>query len=50
VFLADYFVNSAFRRELLRVLNRGKATNALKRLIYTGRVSNQQAKDEHEMH
>jgi len=49
VFLADYFVNPAFRRELLRVLNRGEATNALKRLIYTGRVSNQQAKDEHEM-
>jgi TnpA family transposase len=40
VFLADYFVNPVFRRELLRVLNRGEATNALKRLIYTGRVAN----------
>ena len=49
VFLADYFINPAFRRELLRVLNRGEATNALKRLIYTGRVSNYQAKSEDEM-
>jgi hypothetical protein len=49
VFLADYFVNPVFRRELLRVLNRGEATNALKRLIYTGRVANYQAKSEDEM-
>ena len=49
IFLADYFVNPAFRRELLRVLNRGEATNALKRLIYTGRVVNYQAKREDEM-
>jgi TnpA family transposase len=34
IFLADYFVKPAFRRELLRVLNRGEATNALKRLIW----------------
>jgi len=31
--LADYFVKPAFRRELLRMLNRGEATNAVKRLI-----------------
>jgi TnpA family transposase len=31
VFLADYFINPAFRPELLRVLHRGEATNALKR-------------------
>ena len=31
VFLADYFINAVFRRELLRVLNRGEAVNALKR-------------------
>jgi hypothetical protein len=37
-FLADYFVNAGFRRELRRVLNRGEAVNALKRAIYTGRV------------
>jgi len=49
IFLADYFVNPVFRRELLRVLNRGEATNALKRVIYTGRVSNYQAKREDEM-
>jgi TnpA family transposase len=49
VFLADYFINPPFRRELLRVLNRGEATNALKRLIYTGRVANYQAKSEDEM-
>lgn len=49
VFLADYFVNPVFRRELLRVLNRGEATNALKRALYTGRVSGHQAKREDEM-
>jgi TnpA family transposase len=36
VFLCDYFLNDVFRRELLRVLNRGEAVNALKRAIYTG--------------
>jgi TnpA family transposase len=30
VFRADYFVNEAFRRELLRVLNRGESVNSLK--------------------
>jgi hypothetical protein len=49
VFLADYFVNPIFRREILRVLNRGEATNALKRLIYTGRVAGHQAKSQDEM-
>jgi TnpA family transposase len=49
IFLADYFVKPASRRELLRVLNRGEATNALKRLIYTGRVASYQAKSEDEM-
>jgi hypothetical protein len=34
---------------LLRVLNRGEATNALKRLIYSGRVANYQAKSDDEM-
>lgn len=49
VFLADYFVNPVFRREILRVLNRGEATNALKRLIYTGRAAGHQAKSQDEM-
>ena len=49
VFLADYFVNDSFRRELLRVLNRGEAVNALKRAIYIGRVVGYQAKREAEM-
>ena len=49
VFLCDYFVNEAFRRELLRVLNRGEAVNALKRSIYVGRVSTYQAKQHEEM-
>ena len=49
VFLADYFVNDSFRRELLRVLNRGEAVNALKRAIYIGRVAGYQAKREDEM-
>jgi TnpA family transposase len=48
-FLADYFVKDAFRNELRRVLNRGEAVNALKRAIYTGRVSPAQAKRTEEM-
>ena len=49
VFLCDYFLNDVFRRELLRVLNRGEAVNALKRTIYTGRVASHQAKQSEEM-
>lgn len=49
VFLADYFVNAAFRRELLRVLNPGEAVNALKRAIYTGRVGPAQGRRADEM-
>jgi len=49
VFLCDYFVNEAFRRELLRVLNRGETVNALKRAIYVGRVASYQAKQHEEM-
>ena len=49
VFLCDYFLNHAFRREILRVLNRGEAVNALKRSIYTGRVASHQAKRPDEM-
>ena len=49
IFLCDYFVNPVFRRELLRVLNRGEATNALKRALYTGRVAAYQARHEEEM-
>lgn len=43
-FLEDYFVKDAFRNELRRVLNRGEAVNALKRAIYTGRISPAQGK------
>ena len=49
VFLADYFVKEPFRRELLRVLNRGESVNALKRAIYTGRVATFQAKRHDEL-
>ena len=49
VFLADYFVNEAFRRQILRVLNRGESVNALKRSIYVGRVAGYQAKQPEEM-
>jgi len=49
VFLADYFVNEPFRRELLRVLNRGESVNSLKRAIYVGRVAGYQAKQHDEM-
>ena len=38
-----------FRNELRRVLNRGEAVNALKRAIYTGRISPAQAKRVDEM-
>jgi TnpA family transposase len=38
-FLADYFMKTPFRQELRRVLNQGVAVNALKRAIYTGRIS-----------
>jgi TnpA family transposase len=47
-FLADYFVNATFRRELCRVLNRGEAVNALKRAICTGRVG--PAQDTRQLH
>lgn len=49
LFLADYFLLVPFRRELLSVLNRGESANALKRAIYTGRVSSYQAKRQEEM-
>jgi TnpA family transposase len=49
VFQSDYFVKDAFRRELLRVLNRGEAVHALKRAIYTGRVAGYQARRDDEM-
>jgi len=48
-FLADYFVNVGFRRELRRVLNRGESVNALKRAIYAGRVAPTQARRADEM-
>ncbi len=48
-FLADYFTNPLFRRELRRVLNRGEAVNAMKRSIYTGRIAPAQAKRPEEM-
>jgi TnpA family transposase len=49
VFLAEYWTNPEFRRELLRVLNRGEAVNNLKRQIYVGRVASYQAKRTEEM-
>ncbi len=49
VFLGDYFVIPIFRRELLRVLNRGESVNSLKRAIYAGRVAGYQAKRADEM-
>jgi hypothetical protein len=48
-FWPDYFVNEAFRRELLHVLNRGESVNSLKRSLYVGRVANYQAKQHDEM-
>jgi Tn3 transposase DDE domain-containing protein len=49
VFLADYFVNEAFRRELLRVLKRRESVNSSKRSIYVGRVAGYQAKQHDEL-
>jgi hypothetical protein len=49
VSLADYFVNAAFQRELLRVLNRDEAVDALMRAIYNGRVAPAQARRTDEM-
>ncbi len=42
-------MNPVFRRALLRVLNRGEATNTLKRAIYVGRIAPYQAKRDEEM-
>ena len=42
-------MQQAFRRELLRVLNRGESINSLKRSIYVGRVAGYQAKHHDEM-
>jgi TnpA family transposase len=39
MFLADYFVNEGFRRELLRVLNRGETVHCLERSSYVGRIA-----------
>lgn len=49
VFFGDYFVIEAFKRELLRVQNRGESVNSLKRAIYAGRVAQHQAKRAEEM-
>jgi TnpA family transposase len=48
-FLCEYWTNPAFRREILRILNRGESVNSLKRLIYAGRVSPHQARRPDEM-
>ncbi len=39
VFLCDYFSNSAFRRELHTVLNRGESVHQLQRTVYTGKIA-----------
>lgn len=38
LFLADYYTNPVFRRELHRVLNRGESIHKLQRAIYSGRM------------
>ncbi len=45
----SHFVKTPFRQELRRVLNRGEEVNAMKRAIYTGRISPAQAKRPEEM-
>ena len=49
VFLADYFVNAVFRRELLRVLNRGEAGQCPEARHLHGSRSSYQAKRHEEM-
>ena len=49
VFLTDYFVDEAFRRELLRVLKRGESVSALKCAINDGRVASYPAMQHEEM-
>jgi len=49
VFPADYFVNAAYRGELLRMLKRGEAFNAFKRALHTGRAAAAQSKRADEM-
>ncbi len=39
IFLADYFSNADFRREIHTLLNRGEAVHSLQRAIYYGRIT-----------
>lgn len=38
LYLCDYFTNSSFRRELLRILNHGESVHVLQRAIHRGSV------------
>jgi TnpA family transposase len=39
LFLCDFLNNETFRRELLRILNRGESTHTLMRAIHSGNIS-----------
>jgi TnpA family transposase len=49
LFLCDYLSNSAFRRDILRLLNRGESVHALQRAIHEGRVAPAHGRREEEL-
>ncbi len=44
IFLADYFTNPAFRREIHTMLNRGESVHTLQRAISPGRIHHSRAR------
>lgn len=49
LFLCDYFSNTAFRREIHTILNRGESMHPLQRVIYFGKVPPQRGRRRDEM-
>ena len=39
LFLCDYLSNEGFRREILRILNRGESVHTLQRIIHSGSIA-----------
>ena len=49
LFLCDYFTNEAFRRAILKILNRGESVHALQRAILTGKLAPERGRRKEEM-
>lgn len=49
LFLCDYFSNTAFRREIHTILNRGESVHQLQRAVYFGKVSPERGRRRDEM-